>query len=333
MEDDRAIPNKLLKVADVVDIAERALRSIGFSIHEAEKIATPMIDAELCGYPSLGLARILTIFEHPRSRQKRTPVQVIHETPVSALIDGGNHVGFYALQNAAETAIEKAQTSGLCMVGVHNSYLSGRNAFYVEKIAKAGLIGIHIASGPAVVVPFGGNKPVFGTNPISFGIPRPAGDPYVFDMGTAAITHGDVVFASRMKRSLPDGVAVDAQGQPTVDPGAALLGGIMPFGGYKGYGLAMSIQALCLLAGASRPRNDIHDFAFLFMVAKRDLLVPAQEFERDIEALIEEVEAASVSPSDGGVRIPSQRAFSDRERHRREGIRVPVMLLEKLAAL
>lgn len=136
-----------------------------------------------------------------------------------------------------------------------------------------------------------------------------------------------------MKTELPEGVAVDADGKPTVDPDAALRGGIMPFGGYKGHGLAMSVQALCLLAGASRPRGDIHDFAFLFIVARPDLLVPMQEFERDFEALIETVEAASVVPNDGSVRIPSQRSFVERERRRREGIAVPVALVEKLKAL
>lgn len=160
-----------MTVASAATLAEEALQSLGFSAHEAARMALPIIDAELCGYSSLGLTRILTIAENPRSRQPRTPVRIVHETRASALIDGGNHVGFYAVQELVEIALDKARESDLCIVGLHNSYLSGRNAYYVEMIARAGFVGIHLASGPAVVVPFGGNKPVFGTNPISFGLP------------------------------------------------------------------------------------------------------------------------------------------------------------------
>ena len=118
-----------LSVSEATSAAERALVSIGFSSEESRVIAAHLVDAALCGYTFAGLPRILTIAEDPRTKQPRTPVRIIRETPVSALVDGGNYVGYYAIHRAAEIAIEKANQSRFAIVGVHNCHLSGRNAY------------------------------------------------------------------------------------------------------------------------------------------------------------------------------------------------------------
>ena len=201
------------------------------------------------------LPRILTIAEHPRMREPRKPVSVVHETPVSALIDGGNYVGLYAVHRATQIALEKARTNHFAVVGMHNSYLSDvRNAYYLEILARAGFVGIHLACSEPVVAPAGGREPAFGTNPIAFGLPGEP-DPLIFDMSTSAVNHGDVVLAKRLQELLPAGVALNADGVPTRDPAAALAGSILPFGGHKGHGLSLMIQAFGLLAGSALPRG------------------------------------------------------------------------------
>lgn len=309
-----------------------ALQRIGFSAEEAGIIAANLVDAELCGYPALGLARILTIAEHARMREPRKPVSVVHETPVSALIDGGNYVGFYAVYRATQTAIEKARTSRFALVGVHNSYLSGRNSYYLEMIARAGFVGIHFACGQPVVVPLGGREPAFGTNPLAFGLPNDP-HPLIFDMSTSALNHGDVILASRLQQLLPEGSAIDAQGRPTRDPAAALAGGILPFGGHKGYGLSLTIQALGLLAGAAMPHGRVQDFAFLFVVFDPALLVSPAQFKSQLAELISRVKATPRQPGIEAIRVPSERAFEERERRRIEGIVLERRLHERIAAL
>lgn len=186
-----------LSAEEAQAFGERALRSIGFSEEEARVICAHLVDAELCGYAFAGLPRILTIAEDPRTREPRKPVAVIHETDVSALMDGGNYVGYYSVHRATQLAIEKAQRHRFAIVGLNNSHLSGRNAYYLERIARAGFVGIHLASAPPVVVPLGGTKPAFGTNPIAFGFPA-VGNPLIFDMGTAALMRGEVILKSRL---------------------------------------------------------------------------------------------------------------------------------------
>ena len=126
--------------------------------------------------------------------------------------------------------------------------MSGRSAYYVEMIANADLIGIHTAGSGRAVAPPGGRRPALGTNPIAFGLPSARG-PIVFDMGTSAFMGTDLQYRERMGQLLPEGVAIDAAGQPTRDPTLARAGALLPFGGYKGFGLAFIVQAFGRLAG------------------------------------------------------------------------------------
>jgi len=324
--------NVLLQVEDAAALGRSGLQRIGYSADEARVITDHLVDSELCGYAALGLARILTISEHPRTREPRQPIRAVHETAVSALLDGGNYVGLYAVHQAALVAIDKARANGFALVGMHNAFLSCRNAYYVEMIARAGYACIHTACSQPVVAPFGGAAPAFGTNPIAFGLPNDP-DPLIFDMGTSAVMHGDVMLARRLGRLLPEGTAIDAEGRPTRDPAAALAGSILAFGGYKGSGLALMAQALGLLGGAALTRGQVQDFAFLFVVFAPDLLMPAAELKRQLTELIHRVRATPTQPGVDAIRIPSERAFREREERRRTGISLPRLIYERLNAL
>jgi L-2-hydroxycarboxylate dehydrogenase (NAD+) len=323
---------RVIRVDGARTLGERALASLGFDAEEARVITDHLIDSALCGYDFAGLPRILTISEDVRTRQERTPIKVVRETKLSLLLDGGNHTGYYAVNHATERAIEKARAAGVAIVGLHNSYLSGRNAYYLEKIAKAGLVGIHIASALPVVLPLGGMRPALGTNPIAMGFPSQRG-PVIFDMGTASMMRGEVIFHSRIRRELPEGVALDAAGHPTRNADEALRGGILPFGGHKGYGLSFAIQAMCLLAGAALPRNQVQDYGFLFVVFDPELLIPADQFKSQVEELIRKVKATPLRPGHSEILIPSERAFRERDKRRKEGLPLALPVYEKLTAM
>lgn len=321
-----------LSIAEATELGERALRAIGFDAEQAGIITAHLVDAAMCGHRFAGLPRILTINEDPRTREPRTAVKVVHETEVSALMDGGNNVGYYAVHQAARLAIDKARRNRIAVVGMYRSQLSGRNAYYLEMIARAGLVGIHLASAAPVVLPHGGAKAAFGTNPIGFGFPT-GGDPFIVDLGTAAMMRGEVILRSRLGLPLPDGTAIDARGLPTTDAAEALKGGISTFGGHRGSALSFGIQAMCLLAGAARARGKVQDFAFFFVVFDPAILMPPEEFKAQIGELIEAVRAVPPLDADHPVRIPSERAFRERERLRKEGIPVDRAVYDQLRAL
>ena len=322
----------LLSVDDARSLGERALQRIGFSHDEAQIMTAGQIDAELCGYPALGLARILTISEHVNFRKPRSAIRIEHETPVSARMDGGNYPGFYAVYRAAQMAIEKAQTSRFAVVGMRNCWMSGRSAYYVEKIARAGFACAHFACSDGVVAPLGGRKPALGTNPMAFSLPGEP-DPFVVDIATSATNTGDVILAGRLNQLLADGVAIDAEGNPTRDPTAAIAGSILTFGGHKGFALSLMTQAMGLMAGTALTNGKSADFGFLFVVFDPELLMPLPQFKQHLAALIAQIKATPLQPGVGEIRIPSERAFAQRRRSRAKGFMMTQRIYQRIAAL
>jgi LDH2 family malate/lactate/ureidoglycolate dehydrogenase len=321
-----------LAVAEARELGEAALGRIGYDADDARIVVDQLIDNSLCGYRFAGLPRILAIAREVKSQNARAPVAVVHETPTTALVDGGNNVGYVAVYRGADIAIAKAKESGVASVGVYNSYFSGRNAYYLERIVEAGLVGLHTASGAPHIVPPGAMRPALGTNPIAFGFPSADG-PVIFDIGTASLMWGEVLLAAETGEELPEGVAFDADGAPTRDGEAAARGGVSAFGGHKGYGLAFAIQALGLLAGAMIPRGQAQDYGFLFLVVDPGAMLPGDPFAEQMSVLVKAIQATPRRPGVAEIRIPSQRAFRERERRRAEGILIDRAVIDALREL
>jgi len=319
-----------LSVAEARELAERALRGIGYDAEEARIIADHVIDAALCGYEYSGLAKILNIPEHRRFKRPRYPMKALRETEISTFYDGGNNVGMLVMYHATRAAIEKVADRGIAVVGVTNSWMSGRSAYYMEMVAKADLVGMHTAASARSVAPFGGTRPALGTNPIAFGMPSSRG-PVVLDMGTSAFMGTDLAYRARVRQLLPEGVAVDADGQPTRDPARARLGALLPFGSYKGFGLAFIVQALGVLAGSALDPDK--DDGYLFILMKPGVLIDPDDFKEQLTALIERIKATPRQPGVAEIRIPGERAFRAREQARLDGIEVDRVVYDALKAL
>lgn len=321
-----------LSAAEAAQLGEAALQRVGYSGEDARIIVDQLVDNALCGYKFAGLPRILAIAGDDKTSKTRTPVHVVNETPGSALIDGGNNVGYIAAYRAAEITIDKVRTSGMASVGAYNSYYSGRNAYFVEKIVKAGYVAMHVASAVPRVLPLGGKRPALGTNPICFGFPSQDG-PVIIDMGTASLMWGDVLLHAHIGEPLPEGVGFDEDGRPTRDAAAVIKGGVGTFGGYKGFGLSFAIQALGLLAGAALTRGDVQDYGFLFWAVNPSIMLPRGEFEKQMSELVRKVKATPRQPGVDEIRIPSERAYRERERRLKEGIVIERKVVDSLKAL
>ena len=319
-----------LSVTDARNLSEGALRGVGYDEDDARIIADHVIDAALCGYEYSGLAKILNIPESKHFQLPRRPMKVLRETDVSLAFDGGNNVGMLALFQAAEAAIRKTTAHGIALVSVTDAWMSGRSAYYVEMIAKAGLVAVHTAASSGLVAPPGGIRPILGTNPIAIAVPSSRG-PIVLDMGTSAYMMTELMLRERLGELLPEGVALGPDGEPTRDATLARRGALLPFGGYKGFGLALMMQALGLLAGFGP--NGERDYGYLFIAFKPDLLGPADVFEREVTHLLERVKATPRQSGVDEIRIPSERAFRSRERALREGLEVDRLVYDALEAL
>src|SRR5215470_9866305 len=148
----RMAPGRVhLSVTDARDLAEAALRGIGYDADEARIVADHCIDAALCGYEYSGLAKILNVADSDHFKASRRPMSVMRETDVSIAFDGGNNVGMLSLYYAAEATIRKAAAHGIALISVNDAWMSGRSAYYVEMIARAGLVAVHTASSSRLV--------------------------------------------------------------------------------------------------------------------------------------------------------------------------------------
>jgi LDH2 family malate/lactate/ureidoglycolate dehydrogenase len=309
-----------LSLEDARALGERAMRGIGYDAEEARILTDHVLDAALCGYEYSGLPKLLNVAEHPRRQKPRHPLRVLKETAVSVLFDGGNQNGMVGMYHATRAVIARARTQGFALVGVTDLWMSGRSAYYVEMAAREGLIGIHTVAAPPAVAPPGGAKPVLGTNPIAFGFPMDP-DPLVIDLGTSAFMGTDLQFRARLGIPLPEGVAIDERGRPTTDAQAARRGAILPFGGHKGYALALAMHALGVAA------------EYVFIAFSPDLFGSLDDYRRDLGGTIAAIKATPRQEGVDEVRIPGERAARERARLRREGIEIDRRIRDALLRL
>ena len=306
---------KRLTIAEATELAIAKMRRHGVDQAEAEIAAPIYLEGELAQRPSHGLRHLRNNLEQFRlGADRRTPLQILNETPVSALVDGGFHHAYFVNHTAMELVIKKAGISGLAMVAVRKSGGSGILSYYTRTIAEAGFIGLVLANAPATVVPTGGLEPLISTNPISVGIPRRKGGPILLDMATSAGTFNQILQAQVSGKPLAEGVALGPDGQITTDPHAALnehgRPRLLPLAGYKGFGLGLVIELLTAAgSGGSLGRQEgyVHSpdfFHALFIAYRPDLFVSLDEFNDRVDQFVSDLYTIPAVPGAGGPRLP-----------------------------
>jgi delta1-piperideine-2-carboxylate reductase len=290
------------------------MRAVGHDAEDARLIADHLIDCELRGVAYGGLARAVSIAERVmRTGVSQSPIRVVKDTPVSASIDGGDRIGYVVAHRAMHLAIEKASAGGIAIVGAHNTWYTGMLSYYAEMAAARGLVSLIASNASAWVAPHGGTEGRFGTNPICVGFPS-TDEPVIWDIGTSAIMHAEVVLAERLGEPLEQGVAFDAAGRPTRDPAAALQGAFAAWGGHKGSGLGIVVQLLGALAGSPAIPPEMAGFGMIVIAIRPDLLTSVDDFRREVSVYADAVRGTR--PVDGGlpVRMPFDRSRAERRR-------------------
>jgi LDH2 family malate/lactate/ureidoglycolate dehydrogenase len=303
-----------LTVNEAHRLVVRIMSALGHDEADAGLIADHLIDCELRGLGYGGLARAISIAERmARHGERRRPIRIRHETPVSAQIDGGDHIGYVVAHRATTIALEKASAVGIAVVGADDTWYTGMLSYYAEIAAARGLVSMIASNASPWVAPHGATEGRFGTNPICFGFPS-ADEPVIWDAGTSAIIHAEATLAKRLGQLLPEGVAFDRDGHPTRDPAAALAGAFAAWGGHKGSGLGIVVQLLGIMAGSPPIPPDLAGFGFVIVVMRPDLLGPAETFRENVSAYARAVRAARPVAGGDAVRMPFDRSRQDRRR-------------------
>jgi delta1-piperideine-2-carboxylate reductase len=323
-----------LTISEANALAEAVLMKLGYDEEEARTAARHLIDCELRGLDYAGLARMLSIADRigAKGRSSR-PITILKETPVSARIDGADHIGYLVAQRATEIAIDKAEASGIAIVGASDTWYTGMLSFYAEQATARDLVVMIASNASPWVAPHGGTEGRFGTNPICFGFPS-ADQPIIWDIGTSAIIHAQVVLARRLGKPLAPSMAFGPDGKPTTDPDAALQGAFVAWGGHRGSGLAIVVQLLGMLAGSPMIPGELREFGFLILAVKPDLLTSLDDFKREAARYSEIIRNTTPVDGDEPVRMPFDRSRAKRARTIAEGyIEVPDQIHAAIRAI
>lgn len=302
-----------VRIADLERLILSSLRK-KYNESDSRLMADVLLFGQLSGKTSHGIVRLLVGGSSILSLNPKGVPKTIRKGKHSSLIIGNGNPGMLIGPLATKEVIRLAKESGIGIVGTKGTNSSsGCLSYYLEKIVSENLIGIIMAQSPPSTPMSGGIEPLFGTNPISFGIPSEP-TPLIFDMATSAISFGALLKAKTLNQKLPSNVAIDKEGNPTTDPSAATEGATLPFdNSYKGAGLAMMVEILSgLWPGADfSGLNPQGGWGNLFIAINPNLLMDPKGFKGNVRLLVERVKK-SKTKNGKKVRIPGEYTIATR---------------------
>ena len=327
---------------ELFQLARAALEKAGAHSKMAQAAAQHLVRAEAQGLPTHGMSRVpfyCTMLRKGRADGAARPA-LVAERAAACLIDNRDGLPYASVQWAVEELIQRARRNGIGYAGIRNSSHAGVLGLHLEPVAAAGLVGFAFTNSPAAIPPWGGSKPLFGTDPVAGIFPRAGKEPIVVDLALTTVVRGRIMMAMRNGEKIPEGWALDRHGKSTTDPKEAIEhGSLFPIGGAKGAALALMFELVCAeLTGAAigpeadsffaeegnRPRIGQSFIA----IDPGALAGTAKYFER-VEAVV------SAMLADPAVRLPGARRFAAEKAASAQGMEIPAELLaqiEKLAA-
>ena len=321
-----------------------AMRNLGISAFCAagvpEDIASCVTDAlllaELDGMPSHGFSRIPFYVDQARSGKVKADARpaVTRPAPAAVLVDACNGYAFPAIDAGLKAAAPAAYEYGVAALGVRRSHHCGMLGHYVERMAKEGLICLAFSNTPSAMAPWGGNSASFGTNPLAFGCPR-GETPIVVDISLSKVARGKIMNAKQKgESSIPEGWALDKDGNPTTDPEAALKGTMVPMGDAKGAALALMVE---ILSASLTGSNHAFEASSFFEaegpapgIGQSFFLIAPEKMNPDFQQTLQRLVTHILGQS--GTRLPGARRFALREEKKAGDMELPDALYEKIVA-
>lgn len=297
---------------------ETMLMKSGVPPEDAMMVADNLVSADLRGIASHGVSRLPVYTKRIRLGLVNPCPQpkVVRSSVATILIDGDNGLGQVIGYKATEQALIIAREHGQALVGVNNTNHIGIGAYYALKAVQEDMIGLCLANASAFMAPWGGVKPLLGTNPIAFAVPAGKYSPMVLDMATSVVARGKILMAAKKGEKIPSNWALDKCGQPTENAQAAVEGTLMPLGGPKGYGLALMVDILAgVLTGAlfgGHVPSMTEDFTqklnegiFIGMF-KIENFMPVKAFKDRMDQMIAEIKSSPKAPGTEEILLPGE---------------------------
>ncbi len=329
-------------------VDEKELRSLvtnkltggGLDSTDAETVADVLVHADLRGVRSHGVIRTEHYVKrlNAGSLNKNATLSFKKLRPGAGLLDADDGMGHVACIEAMDQACNLAKETGIAMVGVENGSHCGALSYFLMRALDKEMIGMAVTHTDKCVAPYGGSKPFFGTNPIAFGFPTKRHKPVILDMATSNIAFGKILHAKEQNSSIPDDWGMDSEGKPTTDPHK--VEAMTPFGGYKGYGIALVIDVLTgVLLGAQygphitamygdydKPRK----LASTMIAIDPATYTGLDRFIAQMDAMVDDLHAQPAAPGYDSVKVPGELEWRNEKANRENGVPILPTLYDYL---
>jgi len=316
----------------------------GLSKSHASICSDAIINAELVGAPSHGLARLMMYCKRINKKliNNKPKIKIRKISDSISHIDADNSIGFVAADLAIKSAIKNAKKTGIGFIAVKNSGHYGLSGYYAEQAVKKNLMAIVFTNAPPAIAPHGALKTLFGTNPICFGTPTGSKIPFILDTSVSLINRGKIRVAAKTDNKIPEGVALDKFGRPTTDAKKALEGVQLPIAGFRGSGLAWMVDILSgVFTGgnhAGRVKDPFTDFSgpqnigHLFIVMKPNLFV-GSDFNKRIKDNIKTIKKLPKLKGIKEIFYPGQNKYNRYKNNLKKNIPITKNVLKDLKDL
>ncbi len=332
-----------MKINDVKKLLIKTFCYHNLSRKHSKICAEALINAELVGAPSHGLARVSSYCNRIKKKvinpKPKIKIKSISNSITS--VDADNAVGFIGANLGIDYAIKNARKTGIGFVSVKNSGHYGLSGYYAEKAAKKGLVAFCFTNAPPAIAPHGTKRALFGTNPICFAAPTKNKIPFVLDTSISMINRGKIRRAAKLNKSIPYGLALDKNGIPTTNPNKALEGLQLPIAGFRGSGLAWMVDILSgVLTGANhggKVKDPFDDFSgpqnigHLFIVFKPNLFV--KNYFKRITENISRIKKLPKLKGVSKIYYPGENKFERFKKNSRKEIKIPSSVLTEINLL
>lgn len=325
-------------VTELTELVKEILIAHNTAAENATAVADSLVAAEIDGQRGHGLSRVASYSAQARSGKVNGQIEpTVEKTAASVLrVDANHGFAFPAFARAIEELTATAAETGVAVAAVTHSHHCGVMGLHVEKLARAGLIGLVFSNSPKAIAPWGGKDAIFGTNPIAFAAPRDNKNPLVIDLSLSKVARGKIKVAAEEGREIPEGWALDAEGRATTDAAAAVAGTMLPMGDAKGAALVLMVEILSAALTASHlgfeassffdAEGPSPDIGQLLIAISPDPL-SGNQFGNRLETLIG---AILEQP---GTRLPGSSKPAMREKAQKEGVTISKNVYEGLQAL
>ena len=328
----------LIAAAELEALIAAALVACNTSKANARSVARALTQAEIDGQKGHGLSRVPSYATQAKAgKVDGHAIPEVRQTrPGALMVDVKNGFAFPAFDLAIARLPELARANGIAAAGFTRSHHFGVAGRHVERLAEAGLVALAFGNTPSAIAPWGGKRPIYGTNPIAFSTPQRGGPPIVVDLALSQVARGKILTAAQKGEPIPAGWAVDEQGQPTTDAAAALKGALQPIGGAKGAALALMVEVLAVALTGARFGFEASSFFDAQGgppgVGQLLMAIDADAFAGSGVTADRLADLAAAIEQEGG-RLPGARRIALREKAQRDGVAVDAKLLGEVRQL